>query len=91
MSPLARESDEEKPAAEQGKPDAEKKPDDEGRRRQNPPDKPTAPTPEDKAPAKKDAPFRIDFDGLEYRILDLPIPPATCPTCRPARRGRSTT
>ena len=29
---------------------------------------------EDKSPGK-DAPFRIDFEGLEFRILDLPIPP----------------
>jgi tricorn protease len=33
------------------------------------------PTPEQPA-ARKDAPFRIDFEGLEFRILDLPIPPA---------------
>lgn len=26
--------------------------------------------------AKADTPFRIDFDGLGYRILDLPVPPA---------------
>jgi tricorn protease len=30
--------------------------------------------PEEKPTAKKDAPFRIDFEGLEFRILDLPIP-----------------
>jgi hypothetical protein len=34
------------------------------------------PVPEDKPPAAKDQPFRIDFDGLQYRILDLPIVPA---------------
>ena len=28
--------------------------------------------PEDK-PAGKEQPFRIDFEGLPYRILDLPI------------------
>ena len=70
-SPIARQSDEEKPAAPGEKP--------------APPDKPSAdkaPVPEDKPatekPGEKPAqkPFRIDFDGLEYRILDLPIPPA---------------
>ena len=69
VSPLARESDEEKPAAEDKdkteKP-AERKPD----------EKPAGPTPEEKTPPKKDAPFRIDLEGLEYRILDLPITPA---------------
>ena len=43
------------------------------------------------APAK-DQPFRIDFEGLEYRILDLPIRAGgICRTCRPAPRARSTT
>jgi len=55
VSPLARESDEEKP--ETKKPDAA-----------------PAPTPEEKPSATKDAAFRIDFEGLEFRILDLPIP-----------------
>ncbi len=62
VSPLARESDEEKPAS------ADEKPDDKKAE-----DKAPAPTPEDKTPPKKDAPFRIDLEGLEYRILDLPI------------------
>jgi tricorn protease len=71
VSPLARESDEEKPAA-------DRKPDDvkpEEKPAEQKPDAP-APVPEQKPPAQKDAPFRIDFEGLEYRILDLPIPPA---------------
>ena len=71
VSPLARESDEEKPE----KPADEKKPE------EKPAEKtaeqtPAGPIPEDKSPAKKGQPFRIDFDGLEYRILDLPIPAA---------------
>jgi tricorn protease len=49
-SPIARESDEEKPAAEK-KPAAEAKP----------------------AEASAPEAVRIDFDGIEYRILDLPI------------------
>ncbi len=65
VSPLARESDEEKPADDK-KETAERKPD----------EKPAAPTPEDKAAPTKDAPFRIDLEGLEYRILDLPVSPA---------------
>lgn len=66
ISPLARESDEEKPAGNTedttnaGK-DAPKK--------DAPADAP------DEAPSAKEkpAPVRIDFEGLEYRILDLPI------------------
>jgi tricorn protease len=68
VSPLARESDEEKPS-EPGKPEDNKA-------EEKAEDKPAAPTPEEKTPPKKDQPFRIDLDGLEYRILDLPIPPA---------------
>jgi tricorn protease len=71
-SPLARESDEEKPA-EEGKAD------DKSKDEQKPvEDKPPADErkPEEKTAEKKDPAFRIDFDGLPYRILDLPIPPA---------------
>ena len=67
VSPLARESDEEKPAAASNGPapaPAETKK----------PDAAPAPVPEEKPSARKDAPFRIDFEGLEFRILDLPIP-----------------
>ena len=66
VSPLARESDEEKPAA--GEKKEEAKPD--GRKEDA-----KGPVPEDK-PAAREQPFRIDFDGLPYRILDLPIAPA---------------
>jgi tricorn protease len=69
-SPLARESDEEKPAGE--KPEAPEKTPDAAEPKAG--EKP-GPTPEQPA-GRKDAPFRIDFEGLEYRILDLPIPPA---------------
>ena len=66
VSPLARESDEEKPAAaekkDEAKPDVRK-------------EDAKGPVPEDK-PAAREQPFRIDFDGLPYRILDLPIAPA---------------
>ena len=68
VSPLARESDEEKPAD-------EKKPEEKPAEK-TAEQRPAGPIPEDKSPAKKDQPFRIDFDGLEYRILDLPIPEA---------------
>jgi tricorn protease len=60
VSPIAKESDEEKPA--EPKPAAEKPAG----------DKPAGDKPAEKAPEK---PFRIDFEGLEYRILDLPITP----------------
>jgi tricorn protease len=73
VSPLARESDEEKPASERTPEDpkpAEPKTEAASAEAQAP-----APTPEAK-PASASTPFRIDFEGLEYRILDLPIPPA---------------
>jgi tricorn protease len=75
VSPLARESDEEKPGA------ADKPAD------PKPEEKPAAPTPEDKTP-KKDVPFRIDLEGLEYRILDLPIPPAALSNLQTGTAGQ---
>jgi tricorn protease len=60
-NPLAKESDEEKPKEE--KKDADK-----------PAAKPGAPAPEAKAPAKAPEALRIDFDGLEDRIVAVPIP-----------------
>ena len=68
VSPLAKESDEEKPGAEEKKPE-------EPKADTKKPEAATGPVLEEK-PQKKDQPFRIDFDGLEYRILDLPIIPA---------------
>ncbi|CAN5472739.1 S41 family peptidase [soil metagenome] len=64
-SPLARESDEEKAAgATPDAPAAEKKAEE-------------TPAPAAEQPAaRKDPPFRIDLEGLEFRILDLPIAPA---------------
>jgi len=71
VSPLARESDEEKPAGEDKKPDEPNA--DEKKKAEEKKSEPAGPIPEDKAPQKKDAPFRLDLEGLEYRILDLPI------------------
>jgi tricorn protease len=75
VSPIARESDEEKPAT--GAPGEKPK--------EAPADKPEAgakpPEPAgekaDDKPAEKPRPFRIDFEGLQYRILDLPVQPGT--------------
>ncbi len=67
VSPLARESDEEKPGS------AEKKDDSKPEAKK---DEPKGPIPEEKPAAGKDQPFRIDLAGLQYRILDLPISPA---------------
>jgi tricorn protease len=69
VSPLARESDEEKPA------EPEKDAPIQGAAAEQ---KAEGPIPEDteKKPAAPPAAFRIDFEGLEYRILDLPIAPA---------------
>ncbi len=69
-SPLAKESDEEKPAdpkAAGDKPAGEKpageKPAEEKQEGEKPAEK----------PADRKTPFRIDFEGLQYRILDLPV------------------
>jgi len=71
-SPLAKESDEEKAAAEKKD---EPKADDKAPAAA--PATPAAsPSPGPDAAKKKEDPFRIDFPGLEYRILDLPIVPA---------------
>ena len=43
------------------------------------------------AAAKKPAVVRIDFDGLPYRILDLPIPVGEYSSLQPATTGRSST
>jgi tricorn protease len=59
-SPLAKQSDEEKPAAATAKPAGETA------------GPPGAATPEPAGAATE--PVRIDFDGIEYRILDLPVP-----------------
>jgi tricorn protease len=70
VSPIARESDEEKPSDPKS---ADEKPD---KPAEKPADNPEGKTPEEKPagkPAEKPRPFRIDFEGLEYRILDLPI------------------
>jgi tricorn protease len=73
-SPLAKESDEEKPAP------AEK------------PEKPEKTEPVEKTAAakteKKDEPFRIDFDGLPFRILDLPVPPAALSSLQVGTAGQ---
>ncbi len=71
-SPLARESDEEKPASEM-KEEAKKE---------------EAKADDQKPEEKKDEPFRIDFDGLEYRILDLPISPADLANLQTGEAGQ---
>ena len=68
-SPLAKESDEEKAAADKKE---------EARADEKPQATPaatpaSAPKGDGAKPEKKEDPFRIDFAGLEYRILDLPI------------------
>ena len=63
-SPIAKESDEEKPSPE--KPSGEKPSG----------EKPAGDKPADEKPATEKPPtkpFRIDFEGLEYRIVDLPV------------------
>jgi tricorn protease len=66
VSPVARESDEEKPADPRSPGETPADP-----QADKPADKPEGKTPE--KPAEKPRPFRIDLEGLEYRILDLPV------------------
>ena len=73
VSPIARESDEEKPV-DPNRPDdkAPEKP------AEKPADKPVEdPAAKPGEKAEKPRPFRIDFEGLEYRILDLPVQAGT--------------
>lgn len=73
-SPLAKESDEEKAAAVTASPSPTPSP---------------APASTDAAkPEKKEEPFRIDFAGLEYRILDLPIVPADLTSLQAGAAGQ---
>ena len=62
-SPIAKESDEEKPST--GKPSDDKPVDD------KPADEKASGEKRAEKPSTK--PFRIDFEGLEYRIIDLPV------------------
>ncbi|HXG56604.1 MAG TPA: PDZ domain-containing protein, partial [Vicinamibacterales bacterium] len=80
VSPIAKESDEEKSGEAKSPSDMPgDKPGDKpaDKPAEKPADKPLE-TPADKPGAKaKEKPFRIDFDGLEYRILDLPVQAGT--------------
>jgi tricorn protease len=73
-SPIARESDEEKPGADRPGDKPADPPTDKPAGEKLPPEQP-GDKPGDKPGAKPaDRPFRIDLEGLEYRILDLPVP-----------------
>jgi tricorn protease len=82
-SPLAKESDEEKITEGTEKPEGPEKT-----------GKPEGQKPEGEKPSaaektqKKDPPFRIDFDGLAYRILDLPVPPAALSSVQVGTAGQ---
>ena len=75
-NPLVKESDEEKGApAEEEKPKAAVA-DEKDAKKESGGDKTDAKSDEKPKKAEKVEPLKIDFDGLEYRILDLPIPTA---------------
>lgn len=79
VSPIAKESDEEKAVEPKTPGDAPDKPADKPAEKpaEKPADKPVE-TPADTPGAKaKERPFRIDFEGLAYRILDLPVQAGT--------------
>ena len=81
-SPIAKESDEEKVAAEKKE---------EAKAEEKAPAAPaSSPAPDDAAKKtdKKEDPFRIDFAGLEYRILDLPIVPADLSSLQAGSAGQ---
>jgi tricorn protease len=85
-SPLVKESDEEKQAAE-----ASKKSDSEGEKKEEKKDEPgktdAKSDEKPKAPPKVE-PVRIDFDGLNQRILDLPVPTAELSDLQPGDGGQ---
>jgi tricorn protease len=85
-SPLVKESDEEKQAAE-----ASKKSDSEGEKKEEKKDEPgktdAKSDEKPKAPPKVE-PVRIDFDGLNQRILDLPVPAAELSNLQPGDGGQ---
>ena len=87
-SPLVKESDEEKPGAEsseKGDSDekAEKKED-----KKDEPGKTDVKSDEKPKPPPKVEAVRIDFDGLNQRILDLPSPRPSSPTLQPGDSGQ---
>ena len=86
-SPIARESDEEKPAASGEKPTPPEKPADTRSAGSSDAatDKPAAEAATQKPSAK---PFRIDFEGIEYRILDLPVQAGTLSNLQVGNAGQ---
>jgi tricorn protease len=87
-SPLVKESDEEKagPEASEEKPKKVGADDENGKKENG--DK-TDPKSDEKpkAPPKVE-PVKIDFDGLQYRILDLPVPVAEISNLQPGPAGQ---
>jgi tricorn protease len=85
-SPLVKESDEEKPGAEassKSSSDAEKK-----EEKKEEPGKTDVKSDEKPKPPPKVEAVRIDFDGLNQRILDLPVPGAELSNLQPGDGGQ---
>jgi tricorn protease len=92
-SPLAKESDEEKGAASASKKSDDKTPPEPKKEEEPKPGAAEAPhgggtaaTSEQKATPS--APFRIDFDEIQYRILDMPIPAGDIFNLQPGTAGQ---
>ena len=83
-SPLVKESDEEKGAAAEKKDDKEKEGE---KKKEEAKDKTDVKSDEKPKPTPAVEPVRIDFDGIEQRILDLPVPAAQL---RPSDRRHRT-
>ena len=85
-SPIAKESDEEKPTPD--KPSPDKPPADKPAPEKPATEKPAEVIPDKPADKPSAKPFRIDFEGLEYRVLDLPLPAGTLSSLQVGNAGQ---
>ena len=85
-SPIAKESDEEKPTPDKPAPD--KPPAEKPATEKPATEKPAEVIPDKPADKPSAKPFRIDFEGLEYRILDLPLPAGTLSSLQVGNAGQ---
>jgi len=88
-NPLVKESDEEKAApAEEEKPKMAAADEEKDAKKESGGDKTDAKSDEKPKKAEKVEPVKIDFDGLEYRVLDLPVPTADLVNLQPGDAGQ---
>ncbi len=89
-NPLVKESDEEKaaPAEDEEKPKKAAADEEKDAKKESGGDKTDAKSDEKPKKAEKVEAVKIDFDGLEYRILDLPVPTADLVNLWPGDAGQ---